>query len=234
MSWATSPLAGITHAVFLVLVVLFCAPLADHIPLCALSAILFVVAWNMAEVRHFWHLARTAPRSDVIILLITFGLTVLTDIVIAVNVGVILSSLIFMRRMAQAVEIQDETSEHEWLMAPSTSNGQRMIYSIDGPFFFGAAEKLQTTLASAQQHVEAVVLRLGRVPFVDASGLEALSELIDNFHSAHTQVALCEVRANVMSKLIRSGIADKVGRENIHESLSDWITASAAAPTVKD
>lgn len=230
---ATSPLAGITHAAFLVLVVLVCAPLADHIPLCALSAILFVVAWNMAELRHFWHLARTAPRSDVIILLITFGLTVLTDIVIAVNVGVILSSLIFMRRMAQAVEIQDETSEHEWLMTPTATNGQRMIYSIDGPFFFGAAEKLQTTLASAQQTVEAVVLRLGRVPFVDASGLEALSELIDNFQSAGTKVALCEVRTNVMSKLVRSGIADKVGLENIHVTLSDWIAAGTIPPSKK-
>lgn len=228
---ATSPLAGITHAVFLVFVVLLCAPLADHIPLCALSAILFVVAWNMAELHHFWHLARTAPRSDVIILLITFGLTVLTDIVIAVNVGVILSSLIFMRRMAQAVEIQDETSEHEWLMPPSESDGQRMIYSIDGPFFFGAAEKLQSTLASAQQHVEAVVLRLGRVPFIDASGLEALSELVSNFQAAHTHVALCEVRANVLSKIVRSGIADKVGRENIHDSLSDWIVASTPKNT---
>lgn len=223
---ATSPLAGITHAVLLLLVILLCAPLADHIPLCALSAILFVVAWNMAELHHFWHLARTAPRSDVIILLITFGLTVLTDIVIAVNVGVILSSLIFMRRMAQAVEIQDETGEHEWLMPPSANNGQRMIYSIDGPFFFGAAEKLQSTLASTQQHVEAVVLRLGRVPFIDASGLEALSELVNNFQAAHTHVALCEVRANVLSKIARSGIADRVGRENIHDSLSDWIAAN--------
>lgn len=222
---ATSPLAGITHSVFLVLVVLFCAPLADHIPLCALSAILFVVAWNMAELGHFWHLARTAPRSDVIILLITFGLTVLTDIVIAVNVGVILASLIFMRRMAQAVDIQDETAEHEWLMAGSAKHGQRMIYSIDGPFFFGVAEKLQTTLAATEQQVESVVLRLGRVPFVDASGLEALSELIDNFHSAGTKVSLCEVRSNVLKKLVRSGIADKVGQANIHTSLSDWLSA---------
>ena len=105
---ATSPLAGIVHAVFLVLVILLLAPWAAHIPLAALAAILFYVAWNMSDVRHFSRLLTRAPRSDRLVLLITFGLTVFVDLVVAVNVGVVIAALLFMRRMAETVSVQQE------------------------------------------------------------------------------------------------------------------------------
>ena len=231
---ATSPLAGIAHALTLLAIILAAAPLASHIPLCALAAILFVVAWNMGELQHFVRLVRTAPRGDVAILLITFSLTVLADLVVAVNVGVMLASLLFMHRMAESVEV---TEEPELAMSlGSAGHGNRrsadraLVYSIDGPFFFGAAEKLQTTLSTIRDPAREVLLRMGRVPFMDATGLEALSELIDDFQRAGARVSLCEVRGNVRSKLERAGIVAKVGAAHLHDTIAAW----RAAQTERD
>jgi SulP family sulfate permease len=218
-----SPLAGIIHSITLLLIILLLAPLASSIPLCALSAILFVVAWNMSEAHRFIHLARTSPRADVIILLITFALTVFADLVVAVNVGVVLASLLFMRRMALAVEVNDESEMHAgddsigtaWLPVGT------MVYSIDGPFFFGAAEKLERTLENVQQHMHTLVLRLGRVPFVDATGIQALTELADDCRRFGTRLVLCETRPNVLTKLERTGLLALIGTENICPTLAD-------------
>ncbi len=135
----TGPLAGITHSAVLVLIVLFLAPVASHIPLCALAAILFVVAYNMSEMHHFIKMVKRAPRNDVAILLITFVLTVFTDLVVAVNIGVILATLLFMQRMAASVqvELQTETYLAKELGlngVPALPKGV-IVYSIDGPFF---------------------------------------------------------------------------------------------------
>lgn len=231
---ADSPLAGMFHAIVLLLILLLLAPWAAHIPLCVLSAILFVVAYNMSELHHFMHLARTAPRSDVAILFITFFLTVFVDIVVAVNVGVALASLMFMSRMAQAVEIHEAAPEH--LEGDSTARLPRgiQIYSIDGPFFFGAAEKLQRTLDSIQQHAETLVLRMGRVPFIDSTGIEALMELIEDFHKAGSRVVLCELRPNVAEKLERAGVLDRIGRENLHASLDAWKQCNFSSKTTAE
>jgi SulP family sulfate permease len=217
---ATSPLAGMTHAATLVVIILLLAPLAAHIPLCALSAILFVVAYNMSEVHHFRYLVRTAPKPDVAVLLITFFLTVFADLVIAVNVGVVIAALLFMRRMAQVVQFQDETESAGQSEAANGGTSAAVpagtiIYSIDGPFFFGVAEQFARTLENIQQHMNVVVLRLGKVPFVDATGLQTLREIIEDFEAAGTSVLLCEVRPNVLAKLKRAGVRDA----HIHESL---------------
>lgn len=221
----TSPLAGIVHALVLLAIVLLAAPLAAHIPLCALSAILFVVAWNMSELHHFLHLLRTAPKADMAILVTTFSLTALTDLVIAVNVGVMLAALLFMQRMSQAVQIEAHSEDD--VAAESAANGQSFklpkntaVYSIDGPFFFGAAEKLEQTLRSVQQRMEAIVIRMGRVPFMDATGLQAMREMVDDFHRHGTRVVLCEVKPNVLAKMERAGILEKIGPENVIEALA--------------
>ncbi len=226
---ASSPVAGIVHALTLLAIILVAAPLASDIPLCALAAILFVVAWNMGELQHFVRLVRTAPRGDVAILIITFSLTVLADLVIAVNVGVMLASLLFMHRMAESVEIQEEAIASPGDGSGEPGNranaGRALIYSIDGPFFFGAAEKLQNTLSTIRDPAQVVLLRMGRVPFMDATGLEALSELIDDFQRTHARVALCEVRPNVHAKLVKAGIVQKIGESQIYASLDDWRAA---------
>ncbi len=146
----TSPLAGITHTVTLILIILFLAPYAAHIPLACLAAILFVVAYNMSEIKHFSHIVRRAPRADVAILLITFLLTAFADLVVAVNIGVILAILQFLRRMAETVEVQVVASED--LTTELAAAGLQgipsgvSIYEIDGPFFFGAVEKFEHVL----------------------------------------------------------------------------------------
>jgi len=218
-----SPLAGIVHSITLLLIILLLAPLASSIPLCALSAILFVVAWNMSEAHRFIHLARTSPRADVIILLITFTLTVFADLVVAVNVGVVLASLLFMRRMALAVEVSDESEMHagDGSIGTASLPEGTMVYSIDGPFFFGAAEKLERTLENVQQHMHTLVLRLGRVPFVDATGIQALIELANDCRRFGTRLVLCETRPNVVAKMERAGLVALIGKENICLTLVD-------------
>ena len=219
---ATSPLAGLVHALTLVAVVLFFAPYASYIPLCALAAILFVVAWRMSEWHHFLHLARRAPKSDVGILLLTFALTVFADLVIAVNVGVMLASLLFMRRMARAVEVQEEAAEvvTEPGSAAVALPPDTLVYSIDGPFFFGAAEKLEQTLETIQSHMNTVVLRMERVPFVDATGIQTLIELVDDFHRHKSRVVLVGLRDTVRAKLERAGLLEKLGADDIQPSLA--------------
>jgi SulP family sulfate permease len=174
---ATSPLAGLVHALTLVIIVLVLAPLASHIPLCALSAILFVVAYNMSELHRFSHMVRTAPKPDVAVLLITFLLTVFGDLVIAVNIGVMLASLLFMKRMSESVSIEKqqydelagEIEDNQCTLPPKT-----VVYAIEGPYFFGAAERLESALESVHDHAEILVLRLGKMPFIDATGLQSL------------------------------------------------------------
>ncbi len=220
---ATGPLAGIVHSVFLILVILLLAPLASAIPLCCLAAVLFVVAWNMSELPHVIRIVRGAPKVDVGILLLTFLLTVFVDLVVAVNVGVILAALFFMRRMADAVNVEqqvdgvsipaDTRPDH-----PAAASGT-LIYSIDGPMFFGAAEKLERTLQHIQRPASTLILRMGNVPFVDSTGIFAIEEIISGFkrHGAH--VLLVEVRPNVRYKLERGGLIAHVGQENVIDTL---------------
>jgi SulP family sulfate permease len=220
---ATGPLAGIVHSVFLILVILLLAPLASAIPLCCLSAILFVVAWNMSELPHVVRLLRGAPKVDVGILLLTFFLTVFVDLVVAVNVGVILAALFFMRRMADSVNVEQQSdvlpnSNPAGLpMAPPT-NGV-VVFSIDGPVFFGAAEKLERTLEHIQRPATTLILRMGNVPFVDATGIFAIEEIITDFKRHGATVLLVEVRSNVRYKLERSGAITHLGPDNVIDTL---------------
>jgi sulfate permease, SulP family len=218
----TSPLAGITHSVFLLLVILLFAPLASAIPLCCLSAVLFVVAWNMSELPHVMRLIRGAPKVDVGILLLTFLLTVFVDLVVAVNVGVILAALFFMRRMADSVNVEQQTG----VVANSSAPGAAVavadgivIYSIEGPLFFGAAQKLERTLAHIQRPATTLILRMGNMPFVDATGIFAIEEIITDFKRHGAEVLLAEVRPNVRLKLERGGVISRVGAANVIDTL---------------
>jgi SulP family sulfate permease len=220
---ATGPLAGIVHSVFLILVILLLAPLASAIPLCCLSAILFVVAWNMSELPHVVRLLRGAPKVDVGILLLTFFLTVFVDLVVAVNVGVILAALFFMRRMADSVNVEQQidvlpNSNPAGLPMTPPTNGI-VVYSIDGPVFFGAAEKLERTLEHIQRPATTLILRMGNVPFVDATGIFAIEEIITDFKRHGATVLLVEVRSNVRYKLERSGAIAHVGPDNVIDTL---------------
>ncbi|MGZ8270808.1 MAG: SulP family inorganic anion transporter [Methylophilus sp.] len=220
----TSPLAGIVHVITLLIIVLVLAPLASHIPLCALSAILFVVAYNMSELHRFSHMVFTAPKSDVAVLLITFLLTVFGDLVIAVNIGVLLACLLFMKRMSETVLV--EAQAHETLIAETGNTDFKLppntvIFSIDGPFFFGAAQHLESALESAHKRADMLVLRLGKVPFIDATGMQSLWDLLDACKRHHTRLILSEARPNVLEKLKTSGLIGQVGKENVLANIVD-------------
>ncbi|HAU2042548.1 TPA: sodium-independent anion transporter, partial [Legionella pneumophila] len=164
-----SPLAGIIHSITLILVLLFLAPLAVDVPLAALAAILFVVSWNMSEARHFIKLIQVAPRADVVILLVTFCLTVFVDLVVAVNVGVIIAVLHFLRRMVNSIQIQrmsegqlsQEMAQEKHFDLPEGV----MVYVIEGPFFFGAVETFQSALANTHTDPGVLIIRMRWVPF---------------------------------------------------------------------
>lgn len=227
----TSPLAGIAHSVVLVLVILLLAPLASYIPLGALAAILFVVAWNMSDVKHCRHMVQRAPRNDVVVLLITFALTVFTDLVVAVNVGVILATLLFMQRMAASVQVERHT--HERLDQELGGNGSFklprgvMVYSIDGPFFFGAAETFERAIAQIHEDPKVLVIRLGRVPLMDITGLQTLEEVIAQFVRRGVRVLLCEANPRVAGKLDRAGITKLIGNNILFADLPAALASAA-------
>jgi sulfate permease, SulP family len=224
-SGATSPLSGMVHAATLVLIVLFLAPLAANVPLAALAAILFVVAWNMSEAKHFLKMVKRAPTADVVILLVTFGLTVFADLVIAVNIGVILATLHFLRRMAGAVEVRQATEQelnrelaHEgW---PALPPGV-LVYTVEGPFFFGAVENFERALAGTHTDPDVLVIRLRWVPFIDITGLQTLEEVIQDLQRRGVRVMLSGANERVHGKLEKAGILDLVGRDNVFKAFGD-------------
>jgi SulP family sulfate permease len=229
---ASSPLAGISHAIMLVLIILLLAPLATDVPLAALSAILFLVAYNMSELKHFGKMLRRAPRADVAILLVTFLLTVLTDLVVAVNIGVILATLQFMRRMASSVEVQHFTEEE--LQAELTHHGWKnlpagvLVYAIEGPFFFGAVENFERALIHTHTDPRILILRLRWMPFVDMTGLQTLEEVILKMQKRGIRILLCEANHKVRSKLARAGVLELIAAADYHESFAQALVRSDA------
>ena len=211
----TSPLSGVVHTLTLLLIILLLAPLAVNIPLCALSAILFFVAWNMSEMKHFIAMVRRAPRSDVAILLITFSLTILTDLVVAVNIGVILATLLFLRRMSAAVEIQQQSADdlQEELQARGLSLPKDvLVYTIEGPFFFGAVENFERALAHTHTDPHRLIIRLRRVPFMDITGIQTLEEVLSKFLARGVEVTLCEANWSLKRKLLKAGTLQRDGQ----------------------
>ena len=228
---ATSPLAGVAHGLTLVAVLLVLAPLAASIPLAALAAILFVVAWNMSEAPHFLHILRTAPTADRVILLVTFLLTVFADLVVAVNVGVILAILQFLRRMAETVETQPvDESELKAELARIGLDGlphSVLVYEIAGPMFFGAVENFQQALSQTHTEPERLIIRLRKVPFIDMTGIEVLGEVSEKLRRRGIEVVLCEANDRVRAKLQRAGV---LGAPDSGRMCADLAAALGAQP----
>ncbi|RTZ47508.1 sulfate permease [Candidimonas sp. SYP-B2681] len=230
-----SPIAGVVHAITLIVVLLFLAPLAANIPLACLAAILFIVAWNMSEVRHVIKMVRTAPRADVIILLVTFALTVFADLVVAVNIGVVLAMLHFMRRMAESVVVRKQTSES--LDKELAQEGFDhlpegvLVFAVDGPFFFAAVEAFERALADTRTDPQVLIIRLGRVPFIDATGLQTLEEVVLDLQRRGVRVVITETNTRVYHKIRKTGLFEKMGAENYAETLPQIIASLVQAET---
>jgi SulP family sulfate permease len=227
---AQTPLAGMIHAVVLLFILLCLSPLVSHIPLAALAAILIVVSWDMSEIGHFIRLLK-APFADRIILLTAFILTVFVDIIFAITLGMILSSLLFMKRMGElsktvsfAALFQEgqsdfpEISDPDSIAKKNIPNGVE-VYEIQGPFFFGAAHMLKDLLLHIAPRTNIFILRLRHVPLIDASGIYALKEFNQQCKKNNIVLFLSDIRGQVRHDLKKSGLFDAIGEEQIFPHL---------------
>lgn len=215
-SGAKTPVAGILHAVFILLFILFATDLMAFVPMAALAAILFMVAWGMSEYERFLALLRM-PNSDRAVLLLTFGLTVLVDLTVAIGVGVTLASLLFMARMAEAFEVdtsgrQDTDLDSEDIHQRDALPEGVEVFRITGPFFFGVAGELLDTLRRVGQSPKVIILRLRLVPLLDSSGLQGLEEFVEQAHIAGAKVVLSGVQPQPLSMLERVDLGANTGK----------------------
>ena len=225
---ARTPIAGIVHAITLLLIALFLGRLAGLIPLAVLGAILLVVAYNMSDWRSFRNLL-TAPKSDVTVLLITFFLTVLVDLTVAIEVGMIMAAFLFMKRMAEVTNVSVIAREFMENVDESDPNAMRtrnvprgvIVYEINGPFFFGAAETFKDTLARTMGKPRVLILRMRNVPAIDATGLHVLRDVVQRSRKDGTLVLLSDVHAQPTVALGRSGLLDDIGDQQLFGNVDD-------------
>ena len=205
---ARSPIASVVHALFILISTIALAPLMAHLPLAAMAALLFIVAKNMSEARHFVRLTRIAPRSDVMVLLTCFGLTVVFDMVLAVSVGVMLAALLFMRRMAIITRI---TLENDLPNDVGVPPGVR-LYEIAGPLFFGAANVAMETLETIGNDAKVVILAMSKVDVMDATGMVALESILDRLQRSGKKIILAGMRPEPYALLHGAGIHRVAGK----------------------
>jgi SulP family sulfate permease len=201
-SGAKSPIASMVHAVTILAAILALAPLIGYLPMSALAALLMLVAWNMSEAKHFVHIVKVAPRNDVAILLVCFGLTVATDMVISVTTGVVLAALLFMRRMALLTRAKLHQGAHPAI--PRSIPDGVFIYDIAGPLFFGAAQKAMATLRVIADKARVVILRMDQVPDMDATGLVALESALERLEHHRCLTVIVGLQRQPR-RLLRSG-----------------------------
>ncbi len=231
----TSPLAGMVHALTLMAVLLLLAPLASSIPVAALAAILFAVAWNMSGMKHFGHIIRTAPTADKVILVVTFLLTVFVDLVLAVNVGVLLAILQFLRRMTDAVKTNQ--LDDRALLGDLREMGLSRLptdvhaYEIAGPLFFGAVESFEHVLLHANSRPGMLIVRMRHVPFMDATGLQMFEQVVRKLRDRSVDVVLCEANARVVQKLRNAGIFQVIGEQSYVQEFQEALAIALAVRT---
>ncbi len=226
-SGGRTPIAAMTHAVTVLAAVLVLAPLLGYLPMASLAALLMLVAWNMSDAEHFVHIVKVAPKSDVTVLLVCYGLTVAFDMVVAVSVGVMLASLLFMRRMAEVTKVTTSgTGQHALLPGPVPPGV--MVYDIDGPLFFGAAQKAMATLSHVTDRSKVVILRLDDVPMMDATGLIALESALDQLRGRGCLALLTGLQTQPAKVLLR-GHVDRREGVVICASLAEALERAGAA-----
>ncbi len=225
-----TPVAGITHSVVLLLILLFFGQYAGMIPMCVLASILMVVAYNMSEWREFKAQLKM-PRSDVIVLITTFLLTVIFDLTVAIEVGIVLSAMLFMRRMAEVTNIgvisrefdeglESEDSGVNSIQGKNIPKGV-LIFEIDGPFFFGAASKFKDAMRFVGKTTDVLILRLRKVPAIDSTGIATLGDFYYDCKKRSTILILSGLHAQPMFACERAGLLDKIGEINLRGNIDD-------------
>ena len=218
-----TPVAGIIHAVVLLLIFLFLMPLAKYIPMACLAGVLVVVSYGMCGWRSFLELMKN-PKSDVTVLLITFFLTIIFDLTIAIEVGLIIACLLFMKRMSETTDVKAITEEIDLNQDAEFSTGNLdhliipqgvEVYEINGPYFFGAGNKFEEIMASFGDRPKVRIIRMRKVPFVDSTGIHNLTNLCEMSKKEGIQIVLSGVREKVNGQLKHAGFYHLIGEENI-------------------
>lgn len=217
-----TPVAGIIHAIVLLLILLFLMPLAQYIPMACLAGVLVIVSYNMSEWRTFKALLKN-PKSDVTVLLITFFLTIIFDLTIAIEVGLVIACILFMRRVMETTEIsviKDEIDPNdeldiavceEHLIIPAGVE----VYEINGPYFFGIATKFEETMAQLGDRPKVRIIRMRKVPFIDSTGIHNLTSLCKMSQKEKITIVLSGVNEKVHKTLEKSGFYELLGKQNI-------------------
>lgn len=231
-----TPIAGITHAITLLVIMILLAPFAKLIPMACLAGILVVVAYHMSEWRQFKSLLK-GNKWDVLVLLVTFFLTIIFDLVIAIEVGVVLSSFALMKRMSESMKIENAvelfpnaSGEAEKLFEdelPRLPKGVS-IFEISGALFFGAAQTFQDTLMNMQENPRVLILRMRNVPFIDSTGIYRLTEIIKRFNARGVTVILSGVNPQVKSDLIKADIYAVLDESNLLSDIDSSIKRASA------
>ncbi len=234
-SGGRTPVAGIVHALTLLLITLFFGRWAELIPLAVLAAIVLLVAYRLSEWRVFVHELR-APRSDAIVMVTTFLLTLLVDLTVGIGVGMVLAAFLFMKRMAEVTNITLVQREFEETGEPLGDDRGAIyrrkippgveVYEINGPFFFGAAEKFKQTLGEVSRRPKVLVIRMRNVPAIDSTAMHALKDLVRRTRSEGTQVLLSDVRSQPLLALGRSGLLDEIGEANLFGDVDEALEAA--------
>ena len=209
-SGARSPIAGVIHALTLLVIVLAAAPLAKFIPLATLSALLVNVALHMGEWHNFGRLPKW-PLCDTAVFLAAFGLTVIVDLTVAVEIGMVLAAILFIKRSSETT--QTEGSHHS-LVGKEVPHGV-LVYRIFGAFFFGAADKLESALKRLKQEPEVLILRMRKVVAMDATGLNALEDLYERLRRKRKHLVLSAPHTHPLMVMEKAGFLDRIGRENV-------------------
>ena len=218
-----TPIAGIIHAVILLLIFLFLMPLAKYIPMACLAGVLVVVSYGMSGWRSFLAVMKN-PKSDITVLLITFFLTIIFDLTIAIEVGLIIACLLFMKRMSETTDVKAITEEIDPNLESEFSTGNLdhliipkgvEVYEINGPYFFGAGNKFEEIMASFGDRPQVRIIRMRKVPFVDSTGIHNLTNLCEMSQKEGIQVVLSGVREKVNAQLEHAGFYHLIGEENI-------------------
>lgn len=223
-----TPIAGVVHCITLAIILVLLMPLASMIPMTSLAAVLLVVAANMADWSSFFHLCKTAPKSDIIVLVLTFVLTVVFDLVVAIEVGVVLAALLFMKRMSDTAEV----TGWKYIEEPDVMPGEQeklmqvnkaiRIFEVNGPLFFAAADKLLQI--NSKKYTKVIIVRMRAVPAIDASAMRKLRELIDRARKKGIQVVFSHVNEQPRKVMEKDGFIEYVGAENFRENIMDAIS----------
>lgn len=224
-----TPVAGMVHAIVLLLVLVVFMPYVALIPMPTIAAILFMVAYNMCQWRTFVHLVKTAPKSDIIVLVLTFALTVIFDLVVAIEIGMILACLLLLRRMSEESEVKswkyiEDENDPDSIMLRKVPKHVR-VYEISDPMFFGAADRIATI--SVKDFTRCLVIRMRAVNALDATAMHSLEELYDKLSKKHIAVVFSHVNEQPMHVMQKAGFVEKVGSENFCEHIDEALERAA-------